>query len=351
MDDNGKGIGIHAGTPVLSAGTSLWYEVSYSQITVGSTLSEQTKVTPIRISGLQAALGHEFISSMENDLVYLDQSNQLRMYGNFRNIFEVKFPPLSLNVQQELSDEVFTGGHVRAISTATGAIVYITAPLSGRDYMYETRQDIDGMGNLIAERFWHPPQVRNISRFAVISGMVFGHSNTFPQLYQVWDTGQWHDDAPNSLATGVPYDSYMRLAYQQGGRRQGKIQFDKVYIEGYITQGTKLYGNVYVDYQGSTSLPNLDLNSKGDIKTYIGAGAPSVGDSPLGDNPLGDGLSIEANDQEQLPKFRIIKGVSLTDCFEYALEVYSTDLDSRWEVLCIGANVGVSAAQAAEIMR
>lgn len=348
MDANGKGIGVSNGSPILFAGSSLYYEIAFNQITIGSTLSEQTKVTPHRLSGLQAALGHEFIDNIENDLIYLDQSNQLRMLGSFRNLFEVKAPSLSLAVQAELHDEVFTNGHLRAISTDTGSIIYISAPLSGRDYMYETRQEIDKMGNLIAERFWHPPQVRNVSRFAQINGEVYGHSNSYPQIYQVWNTNQWHDDSPSG--TSIPYDCVMRMAYRQlGTRRQGKVSFDKTYFEGYMTQGTKLYGNVYYDYQGATSIANLDLNSSGQAPFFSGNTPASLGDSSLGDNPLGDGLNVESNDQEQLPKFRIIKDTTLTDCFEFALEIYTQDVDSRFEMLAIGTNASLSEWQGVEI--
>lgn len=341
MDGNGKGIGVHEGQATIAAGTNLWYEVSFSQITVGTTLTEQTKVKPIRMAGLQAALGHEFIDSMENDLVYLDQSNQLRFYGNFKNLLETKMPSISLQVRDELYDEDFTGGHLRTISTDTGAIVYMTAPLSGRDYMFETRQQLNDNGDIVAERFWHTPQVRNISRFAVIEGIVYGHSNANPQLYQVWNTMQWHDDSPSDEP--LPYNAVARFAYRQHDRRQGMIRFDKVYYEGYCTQGTNLYGNIYQDYQGSTSTQNVTINSASDLATlFSGSVSPSMGDSSLGDNPLGQGLSIEANDQEQLPKYRAICDVNPIDSFEYALEVYSTDLDSRWELLAIGTDAAES---------
>lgn len=347
MDDVGKGIGVRQGNPWLASGTSNWYEISFSQITVGVTLSEQTKVDKKPVAILQAALGHEFIDMIGDTLVCLCQDQQVRQIGSFTDQFETKYPSLSLAIQDELKDENFSTGHLKAI----GNIIYITSPSNGRDYMLEKREDINGLGQITSEWFWHPPQIRNVSRFAVISGVVYGHSNSFPQIYQIWDTNQWHDDSPTSTTTGVAYDSYMRLAYYQGGRRQGKIGLDKVYIEGYITQGTKLYGNVYFDYQGSTGLANLDLNSTGNIETYSGAVAPSLGDSSLGDNPLGDGLSVEANDQESLPKFRIIKGVPLTDCFEFSLEVYTQDLDSRWEVVAIGANTTMSDVNAVEILR
>lgn len=345
LDQTANGITVHSSTPLVSAGSNLWYEVTFNQITVGTTLSEQTKVNPIRSGGLQGALAHEFMDTSGNDVVFLDKGNQLRMYGSFVNLFEAKFPLLSLPIYDELKDEDFTGGHVRVVDK----IVYITAPLSGRDYMYEIREFVDSNGGIHAERIWQPPQVRNISRIAVIDGVTYGHSNSNPQIYQLWDTMQWHDDSPSG--DPLPYDSIMRMSYQQGERKQGKIKFDKLYVEGYITQGTKLYANVYWDYQGATGIANLDLNSTGDIKTYSGGSAPSIGDSSLGDNPLGDGLTIEANDQEMLPKFRIIKGVASTDCFEYALELYTSDVDSRWEVLVLGVNLGLADSQGIEIVR
>lgn len=347
LDSNGKGIGIRQGNPWISAGTDEWYEVSFSQITVGSTLSEQTKVDKKPVSTLSAALGHEFIDMIGDTLVVLCQDQQVRQIGLFTDQFETKFPSLSLALQDELKDEVFTTGHLRAI----GNIIYVTAPNNGRDYMLERREAVNALGQITTNWFWHPPQIRNVSRFAVISGVVFGHSNSFPQLYQIWDTGQWHDDSPLSTTMGVPYECYMRLAYQQSGRRQGKTTFDKIYAEGYITQGTKLYGNVFFDYKGASGTSNLDLNGTGTIPLFTGAGAPSLGDSSLGDNPLGDGLVIDSSDQESLPKFRIIKGVPLTDCYEYAIELYTQDLDSRWEVLAIGANATESESDGIEIMR
>lgn len=346
-DDVGRGIGVRQGNAWLSAGTSNWYEISFSQITVGSTLSEQTKVDKKPVAVLQAALAHEFIDMIGDTLVCLCQDQQVRQIGLFTDQFETKYPSLSLAIQEELKSVNFSTGHLRAI----GGIIYITAPTSGVDYMLEKREAINALGQIMTEWFWHAPQVRNMSRFAVIAGVVFGHSNAFPQLYQVWDTSQWHDDSPNATTSGVAYDVVLRLAYTQAGRRQGKNSFDKVYVEGYITPGTPLMGNVYLDYQGATGTSNLDLNSAGDIPVFVGAGAPSLGDGSNGDNPLGDGITINATDQEQLPKFRIIKGVALTDNFEYALELSTSALDARAELLAIGTNATMSDANPIEIMR
>ena len=71
----------------------------------------------------------------------------------------------------------------------------------------------------------------------------------------------------------------------------------------------------------------------------------------MGDNPLGDGLTPESNDQELLPKFVVIRDVNPVNCFEYELEVYSTDPDSRWEILSLGVNITLAEQQAVFIRK
>lgn len=337
MDNVGKGIGVRNGNPWFSAGTSDWYEISFSQITVGTTLSEQSKVDKKPAAMLQAALGHEFIDMVGDDLVCLTQDKQLRIIGQFTNQFSTKFLSLSTAIKDELSDETFTGGHVRAV----GDFIHITAPLSGRDYMYEVREGMNKEGAIEGERFWHPPQVRNVARFAVISGVLYGHSNANPQIYQIWDTMQWHDDDPTD--SGLGYDAIAFFNYRNHGRRMGMTSFDRAYFEGYVTQGTSLSANFYQNYQGSEAIQFVTINSPTSPAAFqSGDISPSIGDASLGDNPLGQGLSLAANDQERLPKFRKFTDVNPVDCYEYAIAVFSTELDSRWELLALGTNASES---------
>lgn len=352
LDNNGKGASARSGNFIVTAGTKDWYEISFNQITVGSTLTEQTIVDKKPTAEGDAALRHEFIDTMGDDVLYLDQNHQLRVYGTFRNLNQPRFPVLSLEVQDELAEETFTGGHLRVVgnSLARANIVYITAPVSGRDYMHEIRQKIDSVGNVTAERLWHPPQVRSISRIAVISGVTYGHSSANPQIYQLWDTLQWSDDSPYD--EDLNYTARMRLAYGQGQRRTQLITFDKLFVEGYISNGTKLNGYVRYDYQGSGGIQNPIVNSIEQPATYFsGLSSPSIGDGSLGDFPLGEGLSELASDQELLPKFRVINNLTPIDCFEYQIEFVSDDPYSRWEILCCGVNVETPTREPAFITR
>lgn len=352
-DSMPKGIGVRQGKAHIFAGTSDIYIVSFVQVTVGTTLTEQVNIDKKTMSGLSGAYAHEFIDSVGDTLVWLSQDQQVRTYGDYRNIFTPAYPSLSQAIFTELDEEDFTDGHLRSI----GDYIYITSPNNGRTYLYLARQSVDANGNIITDRNWQAPFVWNVSRIAEIDGVVYGHSNAYPQIYQLWDTLQWHDDSPTDEPIG--YDSVLRMAYRSHSRRQGIISFDKAYYEGYASQGTILYSYVLSDYQGSLNLQNsiiLDETTtnpaKGKKYLSMGASAPSIGDAPIGDNPLGDGLTPESQDQESLPKFRVITDLQPTNCFEYQLVVYSQDTDSRWEILALGTNATiVQEQQAGQIRR
>lgn len=349
LDSNGIGITVKDGDAWISCGTSDWYQVHYGQFTNSSgVITDKATVTKLPTPALAGAYSHEFITVVNNTIVYLSKDQQLRTIGLYRNLNQPAYPSLSQEISMELFEEDFTLGHIKAIKD----FIYLVAPNAGRVYLHQTRSSVDTSGNVISERLWHAPFVWGISRIDEISGTVVGFSNSNPQLYSLWDTNQWHDDAPNTDAVfSLPYSSVMLLAYQNGGRRQGKINFDKMYYEGYAVGN--LYDATYYDYQGVTQILSSILNNSQSPfpKTYIGQIPPSLGDASLGDNPLGSGLNTASDDQDLLPKFRIIMYKSLVDCFEFAPMVYSNEADVRWEILALGANITLSTAQAIEIIK
>lgn len=349
LDSNGIGITVKDGDAWISSGTSDWYQVHYEQFTNSSgVITDKAKVNKQPVPALAGAYSHEFITVVNNTIVYLSKDQQLRTIGLYRNLNQPAYPSLSEEIAIELSEEDFTNGHIKAIKD----FIYLVAPNAGRAYLHQTRSNVDPHGNVISERLWHSPFIWGISRIDEISGTVVGFSNSNPQLYSLWDTGQWHDDGPNSgVLNQLPYSSIMLLAYQNGGRRQGKISFDKMYYEGYAIGN--LYDAIYYDYQGSETILSSILNRPESPfpRIYTGQIPPSLGDASLGDNPLGSGTVTALDDQDLLPKFRIIVGKDNIDCFEFAPMIYSTDLDSRWEILALGANISLSFVQAIEIIK
>lgn len=345
LDSNVRGIAVQPTTnaqvqnAVISGGLGDWYTIVRSQITVGTTLEEQVSVTKSESADLATAFAHEFIDSIGGDIIFLDQNNQLREFGTVRNINNPVFPLLSLDVYNELKSLNFSGGHLRAIADEDGETVYIICPLSGVDYMYQIRQKLDAIGNLTAERIWQPPQVRGLSRIALIEGVTYGHSNSQPQIYQLWNTNQYHDDSPGGQP--LPYECHLLMAYLNGGRTS-LVRFDKLFTEGYMTQGSIVGCNILMEYEGSANTPAVVLNNpeKGGklARFYVSANDSSLGENSLGSNPLGDGLEPEGGDAALLPKFRCIRYLTIEDVFEYALDVNSNTADTQWEILSIGVN-------------
>lgn len=346
LDDAGRGITVQNKQPIIAGGLGSFYTVIYENVTVGSVLNQQTNVVKEQVADLSGVLAHEFIDVVGNTIVYLDQQNQLRTYGTYRNINQPKYPTLSLAVQQEFQGVDFTGGHVRAI----GDTVHITAPAAGKDYEYQIREVIDEVGNITAERLWQSPQARNISRIALVDGIVYGYSNQYPQMYQLYDTGQWHDDSPSGE---LAYDARATFAYTRAGnRRQGITTFSKVYYEGYMTEGTDLESMIYFDYKGSEGTEAITINSPSSPATFFNGPDPlALGQATLGDNPLGDSYSEALIEQELLPKFRAITDVNPVNAFEYQISVYSNTPDARWELLCFGTNATIDEQQATFIRK
>lgn len=360
LDNNAVGISQKNYVPTIFGGSSDIYQVNISSIVVpqptvsgtgaGSLIEQVAGLTKITLAENEAPISQEFIDSNGEYIVWLGQDHQVHVLGAFNNVFlSDKAPVLSQPVYDELIDVNFTNGAVRFI----GEYIYLTAPVQGTHYIYQTREFVDEAGTAKSEKIWNSPFVAGISRFANINGVVYGHSYLNPMIYQVWDTGQWHDDSPTG--DPLPYECVLAMAYQHipiKGDRGIVIggKFDKVYVEGYMSNGTPLLGTVYFDYQGATDAQTIYINNPAipgappgavkvkNVKFFSYDTAPSLGADYLGDNPLGEGITRSTDAQDYLPKFRAIRKVKPKNCFEAQLELYSYAIDARWEILRLGFN-------------
>jgi len=336
LDSLGKGIGVRQGKAIIFGGDNDLSVVSFNQVTVGSTLTEQTVVDKKEMAALEAPLNHNFITNIGDDLIWVSQKQQLKVFGDFRNFIEPVFPTLSVPVEQEWYDENFTGGHLRAV----GDLVYATAPNNGRVWLYRQRVTVNDQGDVVTDRYFETPFIWNISRIAVIDGVEYGHSNANPQIYQMW-TDQYHDDSPSD--EDLAYDCVATFAYQNSGKRTDLINFNKTYYELYLSQGSEVKCAVILDYQGSSGVLESVINSVTSPGSFFtGDVGVSLGDSSLGDSSLGEGISEDEASQETLVKCRVIVGVSPVDVFEYQLRVFSDSANARFEIIALGSNAQIS---------
>lgn len=336
LDSTLNGIGIKGGNAYISYGEGEWASVTFqNNVTQDSSYIQQTIVTPFPVAKKAAAYAHEFISNSGDNIVYLSKDQQVRTIADYNNSFVNAYPSLSQEISTELMAENFTGGGLKCIADFT----YVTAPNSGKTYLYQERQSVNSNNQVIIERLWHSPFIWNATRIDDYNGEVVAFSNANPQWYEVWDTDQWHDDSPSGEF--LPYSCILALSYRTNGRRQGLFSFDKNYSEGYITPGTPLNVTVNYNYQGSTSQLMGVINSITQPATLFTATISSLGDSSLGDKPLGDEINADQTNNNDLPKFKVINSLAQVNCFEYQ-PVYSSDTaDAQWELLASGTNVHI----------
>jgi len=340
LDNTLNGIAVKDGNPFISVGMSEWIELVPNQISNNNVIVEATTVTPFPVANQAAALAHEFISNSGNNIIYLSKDHQLRELGNFNNLFVTGYPALSQQIWTELQTENFTGGGVRCI----GDFTYITAPNSGKTYLYQVRQTVVD-NTVVNERLWHSPFIWNATRIDEINGTVVVFSNANPQVYQAWDTNQWHDDAPSGQP--LPYNCVLALSYRTGDRRQGLQSFDKTFAEGYLSSGTPLNLTVNYDYEGATNVANAIINSITQPAYLFQPPQNSLGDNSLGDKPLGQGIVDQtvSTDLVNMAKFKEITSLGQINCFEYQPIISSDSADAQWEILAFGTNAKIVTTQ------
>jgi hypothetical protein len=344
LDGSLNGIGVRSGNAWIAYGSGEWANIIFSDITVGTDLLQQTKVDVVPVTKLGSAYAHEFITNSGDNIIYLAKDQQVRVLGDFNNLFTAGYPSLSQEINSELAAENFTGGGMKSF----GDFLYLTAPASGKTYLYQQRQSVNDRGNVVAERLWHSPQIWNATRIDEISGVIYAFSNANPQIYQVWDTNQYYDDSPSDEQ--LPYTAVLAFGYRNGGRRQGIINFDKIFSEGYITKGTPLNLLINYDYQGANGQVTVPVNSIDRPAYTFGASISSLGDSSLGEHILGDEIKDVNNPNGDLVKYKVINSLGLQNCFEYQPIYYSDAVNSQWELLATGVNLVLDEQEATFII-
>lgn len=335
LDGVGKGIGVRQGTAYIGFGSGSWASVTFSDITVGTTLTRKTTVDVKPVAVGQAPYAHEFIDTVGDSIVYLAQDHQVRYVGGANTSFTTVYPSLSQEIATELKDETFTGGSLSAI----GEFIYVTAPNSGKVYIRQERTKLENNGTVVAERLWHSPFIWNVTKVDDLDGTTIGFSNANPQIYDLWDTNQWYDDSPNDEQ--LPYNCILALSYRPTNRRQGLQSFDKNFTEGYLTIGTPITITINYDAQGSESILTQDVNSIQHPATTFSISPNSLGDESLGDESLGTG----GEDENALIKFKVINQFQVVNCFEYQPVYSSNDVNAQWEILAQGTNAEVEKEQ------
>ena len=313
----------------ISAGRDDWYRTEFETLLLSDdTTAETLVVKKLKTTTGMGAQSQDLTLEVGDFITFIDHNNTLRMLGNIEGVENPVIKSFSNPIKPDFDNADFTNGNMVWDKNR----IYVSAPNDDKVYILETRENADGT----LRRFWQPPQVLPVRRFAVIGGVLHGHSNAVPETYRLFNT---ENDNGNSFKAEAAF------AYRSYGRRDLMKIFDEMLVEGYISSNSVLTLTLNYDFAGFTQI--LDAEIKGDNSAilYEVAGGGSLGTEPLGTSPIGAG----PEEITQNPKFRAIITFPKQDFFEIQF-IFSTDqTDAQWEILAHGANVKFSKNQAIQI--
>lgn len=304
---------------VFFAGNDWIYRVVFTDIT-DTTISQIATIKPIVTSSGQGAVSQELISKIKNSIVYINSFNELLELGNLENTTVIGQTPLSDPIKPDFLAADFTGGSIRLWKNN----VYVVAGASGRVFILAFRQDGDAI-----KRFWQPPQILPVGQLSDYGGNLIGHSAALDESYTLF-TGT--SDNGNSIA----FKAYW--AYNNSGAREKWENFDKYFVEIYMTANALVQLKINFEYYGAKGMQSYDLKGSQTKFLFVPSGDGSLGVNALGTSPLG----AIPNPPINFMKYRRFKKIVPVNHFEYIAGFECDEIDAQFQILCHGANKQLS---------
>jgi hypothetical protein len=199
--------------------------------------------------------------------------------------------------------------------------------------MLEFVQDADGK----TRRFWQPPQILPVRAFSIINEWLYGHSNSTPETYKLFDPETLSDINPSDEK--LPINAIARVAYRDFGDRGALKTLDEYYVEGEIDPSTiDLICKLRYDFDGSTQEIDKTINGQdGDILLGKAINA-SLGQNSIATQPYGGSLSVPTDAN----KFQVIFEFPREDMTLLQTEFSTNEIDRYWAIISHGGNIRIS---------
>jgi hypothetical protein len=314
----------------VSWGSRGWTEVDF---TLSSDLTHESVVfTVLKTATQQGAIEQSLTANIGNDLAFVSQEPVLLSLGrSAQTIPTPQFTNLSDPIKNDFdsyTSTAFTGGNVKYWKY----YVYVSLPSKGIVRRYN-----------LAMGWWDPPFLMPIQCFSVINGLLYGHSSQTDQSYLL-DTGnpltQATDDAGN------PMNAIAAFSYESFGDPVAKKNFDRWYVEGYISSNTTLMALTKWDFGGVNGAPVYPISGNpASYNSYQQVIFQTTTDGSLGKNPIGEQpIGTITDSVLNLPKFRIINTGVPENFYEYQAYFSTNGVNQQWAILRFGPKVELGGA-------
>lgn len=306
----------------ISAGKDWWYNVKF-QLSADLT-TESLTIAPLKTSPLQAAISQSAITKAKNSVMFISNEPSLDDLGRIADNLAT---PQSVNMSDPIKNDFFSYDFTGATCLYHKLFLYVAVPAEQLVLIYN-----------FAQEWWEAPQILPISRFAIIGGVLYGHSSQSPETYKLFD---------GTSDNGNPIHAIAAFSYQNFGNRSGLKNFTEMYVEGYIAPNTDLAVGVKYDFGGINGIQQFNVIGSDTSVLFSTITDGSFGKNPLGSNPLGSITDSPSN----LSKFRVIFTTKKVNFYEYEVFFETNDIDFQWQILSFGPNISLSLDQNVSIKK
>jgi len=322
LDSSPIGFVVQESAMYIAAGKSEWYKTVF---TLSADLTKESlAVNRLNTTAQEAAISQSAIGKIKNSVVYISNEPTVDTLGRVENIDTPQSKPISDSIKPTLDGYDLTNSHVQYYKNN----LYIAIPNESIVLVYN-----------IEKGFWEAPQILPVARFAIISGELYGHSNSVPETYKLF-TG--HNDNEN------PINAIAKFSYRNYGDRVNYKNVDELYAEGYISSNTTLTHTINYDYKGYSSIKEFDIKGNDDSILFKSDSSNSLGKNSFGKEPLGS----QTEEADDLNKFRQIDTTTKLPVFFEDQQIFSSNqINANWVLLCFGGNYNKSTAKVISIKK
>ncbi len=317
----------------ISAGLNQWYQVSIAVSTYTDASNPSAPVVydidtytinRLKTNSNAGSQSQALTSAMKNDVVFLSGEPTMDTLGRVEQIFgTTQTTNLSDPVKLDFDSYNFTDGQI----FYNKYFIYISVPKMGLMRIYN-----------IVKSYWEAPQTIPVGKFYTVEGILYGHSYQTAESYKLF-SGRGDRISPEN-PTGNPIDAKVIFSFQNYNSPFSLKNFNKFYIEGYISTDTLLTLGVDYDIDGCATETSYEID--GSNTQYVcanisGANSDdaSLGKQPLGKYPLGGNLDVVGANSVP-PKFRLIQTFPSVDFHEVQYYFESSQVGANWELLRFG---------------
>jgi hypothetical protein len=337
---------------LIGAGKSTIFKVELTQVTVGSTLTENVITKKLDVGVNQGFLNQESIVPVGNMIAYLTNEVAARVIKNPDDLVGINPKTLSNPIKPDFDAEDWwdSSNNPDAFGIWYKNMLIFSVPQASHMYILNYMEDADG--KLV--RFWNPPQIWSVGPMSIFDindgkgDQLYGHSNGVPETYLLFDgasDGQYTNTAPEDK---LPINAKAVFAYNNFGKRGVLKNFDKFYVEGEITQATtELNLQLDYDYDGVTYKPEKTIDGSDEDILEGSIGFNSLAQQSLAVNPMGGLLNAPSDAR----RFRVVFEVAKEDFFELRTTFSTNDVDKYWAIIAFGCNATLSPRRANNIYK